>query len=733
MIEFDFGPISRTDAGGRKDSFNLAALPLHEAMDALLAATNRDELVAWLWHDLFKPLFYWPQPDKWHHIPGLGHFKPSEARFAGIIGVPTGMVRTHQGGRVGPGEQKFSISEGPIIEDQFDQVALGTRTRFLQLAFLAEPATNTALLRAIIADAFAENVTKATAMAIVNNLATWQPTFKQVRYVFEFGQEKISKPPASREIEALRDRYGMKLQGDELVIHHVTPVISPDFDGRRVEVVIDFTDAPPTPERFEQGIISLVELLTVYQDSRTILMGIPQFLPVDVQQLKQRVKDATEQRLQVLDMLTTAPETKVKSQAKSVGRMDWSALPLIRKGQDVDLLAHMFAEQVEIRLIDPNTLPLRSYQTSQGKTVQARLLNEVVSWPIELLQGKSRRCRFCNTMFDSALPAAEVRVGDAFSPDFTDIEHVGFGGDICPMCRIYALNSHKSRTVAEKAQGTIGDRKAYRGAFALLSPSSHFTSPGQSEPEQPPLDIGGRFANPLQRVTVTLQEFALFNSLSRRVIGEIWRRLNDGDGTQPMPLPYLGAILLTQNEAWKVRTLFNHFEVLFDEAVLRAYPFKVTVQPAIELAFEMAVNDLEKHHTKHTYLKTSPIIVAVDPRSKFTLLVDNGLQLEVSHEFFENLKQLRKLLGGIEGLERQQNWLLAVLQGEDPVTATAEAFYDRADRAFWQAESVFWDTHMSAVSPAEQWRQYEKMHKEVKCIVSKYPMLIEFFTKPRRR
>lgn len=46
MYEFDFGPISRTEAGGRKDTFNFASLPLHEAMDAILAATNRDEFVA---------------------------------------------------------------------------------------------------------------------------------------------------------------------------------------------------------------------------------------------------------------------------------------------------------------------------------------------------------------------------------------------------------------------------------------------------------------------------------------------------------------------------------------------------------------------------------------------------------------------------------------------------------------------------------------------------------------
>lgn len=48
MTEFDFGPISRTvDAStGKGDGINFASLPIHEAMVALLAGSNRDELVA---------------------------------------------------------------------------------------------------------------------------------------------------------------------------------------------------------------------------------------------------------------------------------------------------------------------------------------------------------------------------------------------------------------------------------------------------------------------------------------------------------------------------------------------------------------------------------------------------------------------------------------------------------------------------------------------------------------
>lgn len=131
--------------------------------------------------------------------------------------------------------------------------------------------------------------------------------------------------------------------------------------------------------------------------------------------------------------------------------------------------------------------------------------------------------------------------------------------------------------------------------------------------------------------------------LSRRVIARIWSQLDSANRTKPLPLPYLGAILLTQNHAPQVQVLFDCLEVLFDGIELLAYPFKVTVKPAVELAFEMAVSDLKQHHAKHTYLKTSPTIVSVDPDSKFTLLIDNGLQLEVSRKFFEDRKRVNKL------------------------------------------------------------------------------------------
>lgn len=281
-MEFDFGPISRTvDAStGRGDAINLASLPIHEALTALLAATSRDEFVAWLWHDLFKPLFWWPQRDRWFHCPNNRRGNPlyGEGQWAQRTGIPSGLVETHHNRQ----NRQFVYKESDIVNNEFDQVAVGKDARFIQLSFLAEPATHTALLRAVIADAFMRVVTEMVAASIERELATKSPTFKRVRYVFDFQHVALSNPPTNPEIASLAGQYSSDFTDDELVIKHLTPLREPDLDGRHVEVVVDLSTEPPSEERFSQGVVSLVELLTVYQDSRTVLMGIPQFLEVDI-------------------------------------------------------------------------------------------------------------------------------------------------------------------------------------------------------------------------------------------------------------------------------------------------------------------------------------------------------------------------------------------------------------------------------------------------------------------
>ena len=86
MTEFNFGPIARTEAGNTKDTINLASFPLHVMLNALVGSTSVEEFIAWLWHDLYKPAFYWVRKGKlfWYHVPGMGAFSQAERSLQNV-------------------------------------------------------------------------------------------------------------------------------------------------------------------------------------------------------------------------------------------------------------------------------------------------------------------------------------------------------------------------------------------------------------------------------------------------------------------------------------------------------------------------------------------------------------------------------------------------------------------------------------------------------------------------
>jgi hypothetical protein len=90
-----------------------------------------------LWHDLFKPAFYFPSGNKasWHHTPGFGAFRQGLDPFAKITNSPGKYVKTHHS----PKNKEFTIPENLFASDQFEQVNLGRETRFVQLSFGVEP------------------------------------------------------------------------------------------------------------------------------------------------------------------------------------------------------------------------------------------------------------------------------------------------------------------------------------------------------------------------------------------------------------------------------------------------------------------------------------------------------------------------------------------------------------------------------------------------------------------
>lgn len=704
---FNFGPIARTDASDNHDTFNLAALPLHETLDALMAATNRDEFVAWLWHDLFKPAFYWQwnapkNKFDWNHNPGLGSFAPAEAKFAdaSVTNIPGELVRTHH---FRPGSSgQFKILEQDVISDQVEQVNLGAAAVYIQLAFVAEPALPTALVRAVIADSFIEAITQSVAQALGHTLTSKSPTFSRVRFVFKTQSGfAFSDPLTDAEIwDQVGQRYDVCVKDDELVMGHLTPVsIGNTFDTK---VVIDLTGAAPSPEQLLHNTLGLAELLVAYQDGRTVVMTVPQpsIYMLDIAELRAETLRLAREKLGALDVLTA--------------------------DKDTDLLATVFDTQVHLREIPGRvSVPPHVKKGSPG-----RLIDTVITYPTQQLANaakQGRHCRVCSSAFISNLPPKDDWPG----PDFTDVEHLGIQGDVCPLCRIYAVNSHKSHTPQEKASGVTGDRKAMRGSFALILPSSrfHILDEDCRLVERPPLDVGGRFdltGKPFQRVTVTQQESALFTQISRRIIAQLWRRI---EPTAPLPLPYVGGILLTHREGELIKKVLPALRELFTQVTLRAYPFEAWVIPHVELALEVALKPDKQHHTKHTLLKSRPVMLPVHPGGRLFMLADNKMQVEISRDWFAAYDAVAQLVSQMPRSQRDE-WMRHITEGDDPATAFYESMRTRLKhsddgRALNMTEG-FWSERFGS-DPAQAWSDYEQKREQLGEIFSRYPMLTEMF------
>lgn len=695
-INFNFGPIGRTAAGGRTDTFNLATVALHATMNALMAATNRDEFVAWLWHDLLKPAFYWTRDRgnlRWIHIPGRPPFQPAEAILAQRTGIPVGIVSTHHD-RKG---RRFRFGEAEIIKDQFEQTGLGRSAHFLQLSFAVEPAMTTAALRAVIEDSFIETIVQDVAESLRQVLSGKHPSFSRVRFVFETCDDlTFSSPPTDSEIWSMVGRhFHVEAVADELVLKHLTPVVAAGrFD---TELTVDLSGRPLTPEEAIANVVGLGELLVVYQDSRTVIMATPQpgIYKQDLDQIVCDVLELTRSKLRTLD---------------------------IRVQEDgVDLLQEAFATQIEVR-----ALPCCLGSPPDPRNPRPMAL--AIGRPAEQLENAragARRCCLCGSFFTSDLP-----VLDMTRPDFTDAEHIGLTGDVCPLCRVYWCNTHQYRQ-EEKGAGSTGMRKALRGSFAIVLPSSCFDLHDRDchLVERPPLDVGGRFSlagSGFRRVTVTQQEFVCFTLISRRIVAQLWRRI---EPVADLPLPYLGGVLLTHREADVVRKLLPALRGLFDSVTLQAYPYEAQVVPSVELALEVALTDLQKHHTKHTYLKSRPMSVAVHSAGRVLVLADNAMQIEISRSWFEACDRVAQLTQRMSYSQRAE-WMRRMAEGADPITAYYEATLTRLKQSNpgtalnWTA--AFW-TEQYGPDPAKAWSAYEREREELSNLFSRYPMLATMF------
>ena len=721
MTEFNFGPIARTEAGNTKDTINLASFPLHVMLNALVGSTSVEEFIAWLWHDLYKPVFHWgvnPRTGNlsWYHVPGMGAFSQAEKTFAQHTNIREGLVRTHH--RFQHKTPHFVLREYDFISDQGDQVNLGATVNYIQLNIAAEPALPTLLARSVIADAFIEVVTKDVAEALRQAfIDDGRTPIEQVRFEFEtVSNLTFSSPPNDAEIwNKVGKHFDVSMDDKTFIMHHITPVTNQKHGGFNTAFTADLTAKPLLPNEMLDNTVSLSELLVVYQDNWTVIIAVPQSqlysndLSKKIQKIQEMTLDRSRQRLE----------------------QDFKVLT---EKDNIDYLKAAFDSQIEIREV-PGRLSKRP-PSKKGVPDNFRPLNDAAQHSAKMLS-KARNspdgkvCRLTGTPFVSTLPPAPTRLDKLFSSKFVDTEFVGFEKDVAPLTHLYVINS-------PEAKKGISARKSLRGSFAFFAPVSHFAADDKElkAVEQPPLDIGGRFHSALNRITVTTQEFTLFQQMSRRVIAKLWQHIAPNEH---LPLPYLGAIALTHELNDRIRSLLPHLDLVFSDVALKIYPFESKVSPAIEIALGTTVTPDRSAHQKHTLLKMAPHITTVNSQSAIPILIDDNVQVSLTKTFFERGNLLTEVTNELKRSKKRVNqknlWLKLVLSNNDPVTAVFESSAATInvgrlpknstleDIAFKDAEN-FWDKHIDTDDFAESWKQYEELKQNATNALEEFPALL---------
>lgn len=723
MIEFNFGPIARTSAAGEDDTINLASFPLHVMLNALVGSISVEEFIAWLWHDLYKPVFHWeinPRTGNlsWYHVPGMGAFTQAEKTFAQYTNIREGLVRTHHiFQRKTP---RFVLSESDFISDQGDQVNLGATVNYIQLSLAVQPALPTLLTRSVIADSFIEVVAKDVAEALKQAFIDGgREPIERVQFKFETKTNTTFSPqPTDAEIwNKIGQHFDVSIDDKTFIMHHLTPVTNPKHEHFDTTFTADLTGEPLLPEEMLVNTVSLSELLVVYQDNRTVIIAVPQSqlysddLSIKTQEIQEMTLDRSRHRLE----------------------QDFNVLT---HKNGVDYLKSAFDNQIEFREV-PGRLTKRP-SSKKGISNNFRPLNDAVQRPVEMLSdirhsSKKKICRLTGTPFVTTLPPAPTRLDKLFSSKFVDTEFVGFEEDVAPLTHLYVINS------PEVKKG-ISARKSLRGSFAFFAPVSHFTADDHElkAVEQPPLDIGGRFCNELNRITVTTQEFTLFQQVSRRVITKLWQQIAPNEH---LPLPYLGAIAVTHESNDRIRSLLPHLDLVFSDVALKVYPFESEVYPAIEVALGTNITPDRSAHQKHALLKMAPHITTVNSKSTIPILIDDNVQVNLTKAFFEREKLLTVVTNELKRSKKRVNqkklWLKLVLSNNDPVTAVLESSTATIDVgrlpknstlediAFKDAED-FWDRYIDIDKGnfAESWKQYEELKQNVTNSLEEFPALL---------
>jgi hypothetical protein len=474
-FQFAFGPISRT-LGEKGDYLGFAPLPVHEAVMALLGARNRDEFIAWLWHDSFKALFIWGlnrygEPS-WLHIPGdldQANLGPLFDRFAQATGIDSKLARYHHQGSM--------ISEPKTITNEFGALYLGEIARFVQLSLACQPTAHTMPLRQCVTAAFLQAVSQVTA----HGIAALNLSFSRVLYSFQ-------PQPDGLTAAQIATQYQLQVVDRTLYVVHWVP--SDVF--ATAQMSIDLTAAPP--DRKAPDTLALIELLTMYRDELTTMAAVPLFLG---------------------NLDTVVREIRTAMNAMLPKILEQAGIQATHK-QAADGLVDVILEQmVEVRPITDSCN--EEYEVKRNGNLQKRLgkpIHKLIQRPYQLMADsvRSQVCVVCGspiTQKAAGCYKGAFKLQDqqgVFSGRFTDFEHVGFVGMVCPLCLIYANSDNEG---------------LFRGAQAFLAPSTALSAPVASQlVETPCFDKAGRFdpAKPLPKTAVTLQEMVLLTAISRRIV-----------------------------------------------------------------------------------------------------------------------------------------------------------------------------------------------------------------------
>lgn len=712
-FHFDFGPISRT-LGKGGNYLGFASLPVHEAVTALLGARNRDEFIAWLWHDTFKALFTLVLHDKkgtpaWSHIPGrldAANLDPHFDRFAQTksIEIDPNLAKGHHYGSM--------LAERDTITNEFGALYLGRMARFVQLSFACQPTAHTMPLRQCIAEAFL----RAVSQVVGKGISGLNLLFSRVLYSFQSQPDELTP-------EQIAIQYQLQVVDGTLCVTHWVP--SDKFET--VQLSLDLTDAPPHQETPDA--LALIELLTVYRDELTTVAAVPLFLG-DLNTVVKEIR--TVMGVLLPDILEQAGIQATHKQAATD-----------------DLLDVVLEQMVEVRSVAENRN--EEYEVMwKGKPQkrQGKPIHKLIQRPYQLMADSARihTCVVCGSPITQG--AADCYKGKfrlqaqhgVFSERFPDLEHVGFEGVVCPLCLIYA-NSKNSRLL--------------RGALAFLSPSTALSAPvGSQLLEKPCFDNAGRFdpAQPLPKTAVTLQEMVLLTAISRRIVDALlpFRVESNGDMVDEVQmvkqadeeititpvgvyLPYAGVYLIYHQTA--VRSLYQDVLVrsepggpsLWQMVKLQAYPFQLEIAPAFTLLVSMH-ESASNFHTRHTLLKSRPTQVFLSPTASFNVLVDDAVQETVNSELVEAIRLIRRLADACDLKYKERGeFIKALLTGHDPIDAVYLAVSVKKGEIFRlaQAQRLWNREEVTAEETAEeQWIRFNRLAEQVRDLAQAHPTLL---------